>query len=427
MSNALAIAAVTATLAQIVRTAAQEAVGGADVVFGRPESAGGGNALRKVHLYLYQVTPNAAWRNADLPTRGPDGTLRQRPQAALDLHYLLTFYGNESELEPQRLLGAVVRDLHARPVLTRQLIRDAIAGQPYLAQSDLAEAVEQIKFSPLNLTLDELSKLWSVFFQTPHALSVAYQGTVVLIESEERPATVLPVLQRGPGDRGVETLLGPFPLLETLHIGVPEEADLQPRPPSYPGAQLGLLLTLTGRNLGGTAARVRFSHPRLPVQEITVAERDRSATSLQLVFPDDATAQTAWAAGLYSVTALIGGPGDTWRATNALALPFAPQITSILPGRTLTRDGNGDVTLTLQCRPQLLPEQNATLLLVDREVPAEPHPNATDTVTFVIKQAPVVKDCLIWLRVDGVNSLPIKRQGTPPGFVFADDQRITLS
>ena len=54
-----------------------------------------------------------------------------------------------------------------------------------LAGSNLHEAVEQVRFSPLSLSLEDQSKLWSVFFQTPHAVSVAYQASVVLIESDE--------------------------------------------------------------------------------------------------------------------------------------------------------------------------------------------------------------------------------------------------
>ena len=73
MSNSLAIATVTAALAQLVRTAAQGAVGGADVIIGRPEAPANGDAQPRVRLYLYQVTPNAALRNADLPTRRGNG------------------------------------------------------------------------------------------------------------------------------------------------------------------------------------------------------------------------------------------------------------------------------------------------------------------------------------------------------------------
>ena len=55
-----------------------------------------------VNLFLYQVTPNGTFRNIDAPTRRSDGTLLQPTRSAYDLHYLLTFYGSEANLEPQR-------------------------------------------------------------------------------------------------------------------------------------------------------------------------------------------------------------------------------------------------------------------------------------------------------------------------------------
>ena len=112
MSNALAIATVTTALARIVEKAAQSVVTGAEVVTGRPDS--GATPAHRVHLFLYQVSANAAMRNNDLPSRSPDGNLAGRPTIALDLHYLLAFYGSDANLEPQRMLGAVVRDLNTK-------------------------------------------------------------------------------------------------------------------------------------------------------------------------------------------------------------------------------------------------------------------------------------------------------------------------
>jgi hypothetical protein len=128
-----------------------------------------------------------------------------RPQVALDLHYMLTFYGDDTVLTSHRLLGSVVRTLHAYPILTRQRIRDAIisanndngANFSFLSESNLADDVELVKFSPLHLSLEELSKIWSVFFQVPYVLSIAYQGTVVLIENDDTPQPSLPVQRRG--------------------------------------------------------------------------------------------------------------------------------------------------------------------------------------------------------------------------------------
>jgi hypothetical protein len=198
MSNFLAVATVTAALSQFLQAAVGPDVPGATVTTLRPDGNGGGMPPTGVNIFLYQVTSNPAWNGMDLPTRRSNGDLIQRPQAALDLHYLLTFYGAEAQLEPQRVLGSVVRALHARPVLTREIIRQTIAKPAFLflAKSNLADAVELVKFTPLSLSLEELSKLWSVYFQTQYSLSVAYQGTVVLIESEESTHSALPVSAR---------------------------------------------------------------------------------------------------------------------------------------------------------------------------------------------------------------------------------------
>ena len=48
-----------------------------------------------MNVYLYRVSPNPAWRNQDLPTRAR-GPIVDRPLTAIDLHYLLTFYGDEA-------------------------------------------------------------------------------------------------------------------------------------------------------------------------------------------------------------------------------------------------------------------------------------------------------------------------------------------
>ena len=198
MSNYLAIATVTAALSHLLQSAAGSDVPGASVTTTRPDGAAGDTPAPAINLYLYQVSHNPTWRNKDLPTRRADGRLAQRPRVALDLHYLLSFYGNEAQLEPQRLLGSAVRTLHARPILTRAMIRETMADAnfAFLAPSDLDDEEELVRFSPVPLTLDELSKLWSVFFQTRYAVSVAYEASVVLIETAETPARPRPCAGR---------------------------------------------------------------------------------------------------------------------------------------------------------------------------------------------------------------------------------------
>lgn len=198
MSNYLAIATVTGTLQQVLSSAAA-VVPGAKVSTTRPDGAAPAAKDPAINVFLYQVTPNPAYRNADLPTRRANGQLVQRPQAALILHYLLSFYGDENNLEPQRLLGAAVRQLHAQPLLTQQNIVQTLANPPYdtlLATSNLADQVDLVRFTPLGLSLEELSKIWSIFFQSPYVLSVAYQGSAVLIETDEVAQAALPVQSR---------------------------------------------------------------------------------------------------------------------------------------------------------------------------------------------------------------------------------------
>jgi hypothetical protein len=201
VSNPLAVATATAALRQLLLPAVQAAVPGADVTLARPHAIAtdaNGSETPSVNLYLFQVTPNAALRNADLPVRGPSGTSVQRAASGWDLHYLLTFNGATNSLEPERLLGQVIKTLHARPQLDRDLIQSLIASAsyPYLASADLHRAVDLLRFRPLTLSLEELSKLWAVFPQTPYSLSVAYVGSAVVIESDTEPAPALPVRTR---------------------------------------------------------------------------------------------------------------------------------------------------------------------------------------------------------------------------------------
>ncbi|MDD4652743.1 MAG: DUF4255 domain-containing protein [Methanothrix sp.] len=196
MSNFLAIATVTEALRELLDEVVKEAVSGATATAVRPASSGNEIAEVGVNVYLYQASPNYSWSNDDLPSRREDGTAIQHPRVALDLHYLLTFYGDEKKLEPQRVMGSVVQILHAKPVLSRQQIQKAIDSVDYLSDSDLTDAVEQVKFTPVPLSVEELHNLWSGFFQAPYALSAAYQGSVIFIEGNEPIKKPLPVRSR---------------------------------------------------------------------------------------------------------------------------------------------------------------------------------------------------------------------------------------
>jgi len=183
---------------RILQTAIQLDVPGARVTTVRPDSGGGGTPEVGVNIFLYQASPNPAWRNNDLRNRRPKGDLIKQAQAGLDLHYLLSFYGNEVELEPQRLLGSSVRTIVDQPTLTPEVIQETInhPGFQYLQASTLAEQVERVTIVPSFLSTDDLSKIWSVFFQSPYVLSFACQGGAVLIEGDRPSGRGLPIRSR---------------------------------------------------------------------------------------------------------------------------------------------------------------------------------------------------------------------------------------
>src|SRR5262249_25604423 len=150
MSNHLAIATVTAAFKTLLAQAAR-AVPGAQVTSVRPDQVGQDGMVRGVNLFLFLATSNPSLENHDTPTRRADGTAVDVPCTPLDLHYLLTFYGDDSMLEPQILLGSTVAVLRRQTVITPALVSEAITGMstPDLSASDLADQVPRVRITPL--------------------------------------------------------------------------------------------------------------------------------------------------------------------------------------------------------------------------------------------------------------------------------------
>lgn len=207
MSNHLAIATVTASLQRIVQSAVQVSVEGARATTVRPNQiATGGAPEVGVNIFLYQAVSNPSLANIDAAHMRAKAVPVHR-HTPLDLYYMFSFYGNEVELQPQRLLGSVVSILSDKSILSTAIIRDTCNDPtlPFLKSSDLHLQVPEVSIVPVNLTFDDLSKTWSVFYQTPYVLSIAYKVMVVVVEGEESLRRNLPIRDRG----GVQT--SPFP------------------------------------------------------------------------------------------------------------------------------------------------------------------------------------------------------------------------
>jgi hypothetical protein len=171
---------------------------------------------------------------------------------------------------------------------------------------------------------------------------------------------------------------------------------------------------------------LRFSHPRMADVDIAIPPAIRTPDRIRVVLPNDAAAQTAWAAGVYAVSAIVISGGRT-RSSNELPVPLAPAFTAIAPPSPVTGAGT-DLTLTLTCSPQIAAGQRAVLLLAGIQTAAPPPAAQTATVAFTIPDAPAVNNEFVRLRVDGVDSVVFRRQDTPapPKFVLDDSKRITI-
>jgi hypothetical protein len=369
MSNALAIATVTETLRyKINEMLPGSGIGGAQVTTLRPDAAGLPNP--GVNIFLYQVTPNHAFQNADLPTRRSDGALVRRPQAALDLHYLLTFYGEDATLDQQRLLGATVLELHAEPVLTRDIVRQVQNYVPYLRDSTLADQIDLVRVRPANLSLDDMNKLWMTFPNVDYALSVAYVAGVVLIETDDEAwAPALPVLKW-------RVTAVPFSLA-TIDSVTPDPVDLAPLVPSVPTQ-----ITLTGSNLDPTHAATfttpGVTQPLLGTVQPGLAPNQLIVTLPPGLHPGTSTVQLTQFA---PVPPFASAPPRALAQSNAAPFVIRPTIVS-------TTVGAPPGQLTVVVYPPVGPRQEVALLLnqimssTPQAFTLAPNPRTTETTTF---------------------------------------------
>lgn len=186
MSNSLAIAAVTATLRNLLLQVAtprpedpDNELSDTQVTTVAPDKAGLQEDHTQINLYLYQVLPSAAGRNLD--GLGPGRTLGRPPGLALDLYYLVSVYGRGfSEVLAQRALGRAVSLLHSYPILPPDDLQASLPG------ADVHQQGERVRIHPHALGGEEMVRLWGTF-QVKHRLSVAYRVSMVLIDHEAVP------------------------------------------------------------------------------------------------------------------------------------------------------------------------------------------------------------------------------------------------
>jgi hypothetical protein len=287
MSNALAIASVTAVLRDLLNNGLIDSnissvIGNVVVSTLAPDRIDitSTDQQSQLNLFLYQVTPNASWRNVGLPARNAAGERISNPPLALNLHYLLTAYGAQ-DLHAEILLGYGMQLFHETPVLPRKAIRTSLqnpaqvgagSGLPAAMQalftSELAEQVEQIKIAPETLNTEEISRMWSAF-QAHYRPTVAYQASVVLIESKQSIKMALPV-----AERAVHVFPFNQPVIEEIRSQVKTGDPIVINQPILPGQNL----VLVGHQFSGSDVVV-------DVGGIEVQPADGDVTPSQIIVP----------------------------------------------------------------------------------------------------------------------------------------------
>lgn len=400
MSNALAIAAVTSTLRYLLDAALGGAqpggVGGASVTTLHPSRLfpEEGDPPKCINLFLYRTTPNHAWNLTDLPTRGTSGGLVNKPVAALDLHYLISCTGEDSALDAQRLLGRAILALATNPGLSRDLVARALTeygGEvqtSFLADSDLADAVELVKIAPENISLEDESRLWTTL-GSKWMLSATYVATVVTLEPAVTPLTALPVLARN---------------LAVDLLDPPVIAGVAAVPP---GTAIATGTTVEVLGSGLLAGEDRTTS--VSVGGADLVPRSASAHRLEATIDDTVRAGVHPLAVVHR--SIPGAPGEPPKVTarsNGVAVTVRPRVTATATTPT---------TITVTIEPPRFPMQRAAVLLdplgpangrlpvslsID-PLPATEAPNPTITLS---REAIGVGDWLVRLRVDGTDSIP---------------------
>jgi hypothetical protein len=396
--------------------------GPVDVSAKPPDKAVSGNnnsnESAQLNIFLYLVTPNIGWRNTDLPSRSSIGQRLTNPPLALDLHYLISAYGDK-DVETDLLLGSAVQLLHEMPVISREEIRISLteADLPNhlkgigLSDTGLADQMELIKITPEFLNTEEMSKLWSAI-QSNYRPSVAYMVTVVLIQEEKPTRSPLPVLKRGSNDSGpivLPSLVPPTPAICSIEY-----------PNQQNSARLNSTITIQGYHLDGNDVEVVFTPGNVAdlSQTIALALVEVTATELTVQIPNDSV---NWPAGLYTVEVRLDIPGETYtRITNNLPFVLAPTLT--LPPVSITRAAS-QVTVVIDCSPEVRPNQTANLIIGQEKAIAEAHTTTVGQLSFIFGD--ITADTYpVRLRIDGAESWLIDMSVIPP--VFDPSQTIAV-
>ncbi|MFH7242461.1 MAG: DUF4255 domain-containing protein [Spirulina sp.] len=424
MSNHLAIATVTAVLQRTLQANVQRHVESVRISTVAPHRIGQGTPETGINLFLYYVSRNNALKNPDALAQRARNKRTPWRQAALELHYMLSFYGNEAELEPQRLMGSVVRTFNDRTLLPAELIQDTLNDSTfsYLDQSDLGQQVQEIQITPEDLTLEDLSKVWSVFFQTPYALSIAYKVMAVVIDGEDPAERALRVRERP--IQGI----APFPSRPQVNRILAQEGPNHPILPTT-------CLQIQGHHLKGTQTQVRLGGQDIVPQDLTDDQLHLPLTTVPTLRAGIQSLQVVHRQ-THSLSRLDDHAPTLRISSNPAPFTLSPVLQSVQVSEVTDHDGDTCAArLTLTVTPTVGASQGVMLSLYEwsTQQPASylievpPRSEDSDQITVAV-QGIQTGTYLVRLIVDGAESpLDIDEDPTSPTYQWYAQPRVQIT
>lgn len=397
MSNPLAIATVTEAFSELLRDVTEEQTLDPTFVGAVPPDRirSGNDKPRALNLFLYAVTPNPAVESSDLPFRDEAGTMIGKPELAIDLHYLLTAYGDQDdEIDAHHVLGHAMSVVHDTGYIPRKVIETVVnANASKVALSDLQDEVHVVRLAPERLTDEEMFRLWSAF-ETKYRISVGYQASVVLIARPKTFRKAPPVLRAG---------------ATALSIRPPRIDEVTPEP-----AHAGDRLVLSGGDLDAEEVTVRIDGVNQDPGNIEV-----EADEIRVELPEALPAGSHVVQVVHAATLDVIDQARRTFFSRPVPFTLAPRITSASPIDATHADG-----LEVEVEPRVLRSQRAVALIGDAAVERVIAPDDTDphhtTLAFPIPDAIANgTEAPLRIEVDGVES-PLTRNTTPgPNFGVA--------
>lgn len=171
-----AIADVGRTLVELLSEELNFTLNSDEVTLASPAEIQGGDT--RLSLFLYSIIENPNLKNR--PREIINSKTSEPPPLTVDLYYLLTSYASDSIPG-----GLTARLLEAQEILGRALrvfYDNSIIGGSKLKGS-LTETVAELHVTLNPITVEDLTRIWSVFPEEAYRTSVSYVVTPVPIKS----------------------------------------------------------------------------------------------------------------------------------------------------------------------------------------------------------------------------------------------------